>query len=118
MAPPEKIEIRSIIKFCQELGDTPSKTYEKIVATKGEHSVSRAVVFSWHKRFKEGTTSITDKDGRGRNKKTSQTLVTSIAEALNNDRRLTLRTLSAMFQISYGTTQSILTKDLQMRKVS
>jgi len=41
----DRLEIRSIIKFCQKLGDTPTATYEKIQVTKGKDSVSRALVF-------------------------------------------------------------------------
>jgi hypothetical protein len=36
----EKLEIRAIIKFCQQQGDTPSKTLEKIAATHGKLAVS------------------------------------------------------------------------------
>jgi transposase len=114
----ERLEIRAIIKFCQEEGETPSKTYKRILDIKGKASVSRTLVFDWHKRFREGMTEISDKEGRGRKTKITGTLVTSIAATLEKDRRLTVRALSSMFGISYGTVQSILTKDLKMRKVS
>jgi hypothetical protein len=94
------------------------KPYKRILDIKGEASVSRTLDFDWHKRFREGMTEILDKEGRGRKKKITETLVTSIAATLEKDRRLTVRALSAMFDTSYGTVQSILTKDLKMRKVS
>jgi hypothetical protein len=37
------------------------------------------VVFDWHKYFREGNTSITDKEGRERKKKVTTTLVTLVA---------------------------------------
>jgi len=58
----DRLEIRSIIKFCH----TPTATYEKIQVTKGKDSVSRALVFSWHKRFKDGEESIEDRERKGR----------------------------------------------------
>jgi hypothetical protein len=65
MASLERLEIRSIIKFCQEEGETPSKTYKRILGIKGKASVSRTLVFDWHKRFREGMTDI----GQGRTRK-------------------------------------------------
>ena len=117
MASTAKLEIRAIIKFCQQQGDTPSKMFEKIAATHGKNAVSRTVVFDWHKHFKEGNTSLTDKEGRGRKKKVTTTLVTLVANALESDRRLTVRAVMAKFDVSYGTMQTILTRDLKMRKV-
>ena len=103
----DRLEIRSIIKFCQKLGDTPTATYEKIQVTKGKDSVSRALVFSWHKRFKDGEESIEDREREGRKRKITATLVASIEQALQEDRRLTVRTLSDMFDISIGTIYTI-----------
>ena len=60
----EKLEIRAIVKFCQHMGDTPSSTFEKIKLTKGENSVSRSLVFSWHERLKDVEDEITDREGR------------------------------------------------------
>jgi transposase len=113
----EKLEIRAIVKFCQQMGDTPSATYEKIKLTKGNKSASRSLVFSWHKRFKDGQLEITDRKGRGRKREIDGTLVTSIASVLQKDRRYTVRELSAMFDVSIGSVYSILTKELNMRKV-
>jgi len=42
--------------------DTPSAIYEKIQVTKGKDSVSHALDFSWHKRFKDGEESIEDRE--------------------------------------------------------
>jgi transposase len=61
------------------------------------------VVFDWHKYFREGNTSITDKEGRGRKKKVTTTLVTLVANVLENDRRLAVKALMAKFDVSYGT---------------
>jgi len=93
----DRLEIRSIIKFCQKLGDTPSATYEKIQITKGKNSMSHALVFKWHKRLKDGEESIEDREREERKRKITATLVASIEQALQVDRRLTV--LSDMFGI-------------------
>jgi hypothetical protein len=46
MALLERLEIRAIIKFCQEEGETPSKTYKRILDIKGKASVSRTLVLT------------------------------------------------------------------------
>jgi len=60
MASTEKLETRSVIKFRQQQGDTPSKTLKESAATHRKHAVSRTVYFDWHTCFREGTTSINE----------------------------------------------------------
>ncbi|XP_052806297.1 protein GVQW3-like [Mya arenaria] len=117
MASSDRIEARAVIKFCSELWKTPTQTYKMIQTTSVKNSVSRSLVFEWHRRFRDGRESLEDDEGRGRKKKYGATLVTSIADALAKDRRLKVRTLSEMFDVGYGTIHRILTEDLQMSKV-
>jgi len=108
MASTEKLETQEVIKFCQQQGDTPSKTSKESAATHRKHAVSCTVFFDWHTCFREGTTSINDKKGRGRKKKVTLTLVTLMANALENDKLLTVKTLETKFDVSYGTMQTML----------
>lgn len=114
----ERHEIRTIIKFCHDLGKTPTETLKMIDSTQRKHSVSRALVFKWHQRFSNGQESVEDGTGRGRKKKCGKTAVTSIREAIEADRRLTVRALAERFDLGYGTVQRILTDELQLSKVS
>jgi len=50
----QKFEQRCAIKFCVKLGESSTVTYEKLQRAYGEHSLSRAQVFRWHKAFLEG----------------------------------------------------------------
>ena len=50
----QKFEHRCAIKFCVKLGESATATYEKLQRANGEHSLSRAQVFRWHKSFLEG----------------------------------------------------------------
>ena len=48
------------IKFSVKLGESATVTYEKFQRTCGEHSLSRAQVFRWHKSFLEGREQVED----------------------------------------------------------
>ena len=61
-----KKEIRSVIKFCALSGQTPADTLNQITKVYGDNSVCRTLVFDWHKRFREGRTSIKDNERSGR----------------------------------------------------
>ena len=62
MASTEKLETRAVIKFSQQQGDNYPKTLNENVTTQGKYAVSRTVYFDWHTCFREGTTSINDKE--------------------------------------------------------
>ena len=113
----EKLEIRAAIKFCQQLGDTPSVTYQKIKAAKGDHSASRALVFAWHKRFRDGEERIINKERESAQKKITTSLITSVEKSILEERRLTVRALAEIHDVSVGTVHKILTTELHMRKV-
>ena len=70
--------------------------------------MSRTVFFDWHTCFSEGTTSINDTEERGRKKKVTPTLVMLVANALENDKFLTVTPLETKFANSYGPMQTIL----------
>lgn len=109
--------MRANIKFCMELGKTPTETFKMMQRTPSNSSVKRALVFKWYKRFADGRDSLEDDEGRGRKTKISSDVVASVREALDSDRRLTVRTLSAMIGVSVGTIYTILTEHLKMSKV-
>ena len=50
----QKCEQRCAIKFFVKLQESATVTYEKLQRACGEHSLSRAQVFRWHKSFLEG----------------------------------------------------------------
>ena len=55
-----------IIKFCADLGKTPTETLKLLRTTRRNISVSRALVFKWHRRFKDGRQDIEDDERQGR----------------------------------------------------
>ena len=66
--------------------------------------MNRACVFEWHKRFKEGRESVRD-DERCRRSKEVRTLelIGQIKNFMDKDRRVSIETISAQFDVSVGT---------------
>jgi len=62
----QKLEQRCDIKFCVKLGKSATMTYGKLQRAYGEHSLSRAQVFRWHKSFLEGREQVEDDPRAGR----------------------------------------------------
>ena len=87
----QKFEQSCAIKFCVKLGKSATVTYEKLQRVYGEHSLSRAQVFRWHKSFLEGREHVEDKPHAGR-PSTSKTddNVERVRSLVRSDRRLTL----------------------------
>ena len=113
----DRLEFRTIIKFCHDFGQTPSQTLKLIEKTKRDKPVSRALVLKLHRRFSEGQGSFEEREGRGRKKRYCVSTVTAIRDALDVDRRLTVRELAERFNIGYGTVHRILMEKLHMSKV-
>ena len=68
MSSSDRLEIRMIIKFCHDLGKTPTQTLKMIEQMKRELLVSRALVFIWHRRFADGQDSLEEQEGCARKK--------------------------------------------------
>ena len=62
----QKFEQHCAIKFCVKLGDSAAVTYERLQRAYGEHSLSGAQVFRWHKFFLEGREQVEDEPRAGR----------------------------------------------------
>jgi len=62
----QKFEQRCATKFCAKLGKSATVTYEKLQRAYGEHSLSRAQVFRWHKSFLDGRDLVKDGPCAGR----------------------------------------------------
>jgi hypothetical protein len=58
------LEQRCAIKFCVKLNENATETYEKLRRAYGEHALSRAQIFRWHKAFLDGRGHKAFLDGR------------------------------------------------------
>src|SRR5215469_14297065 len=114
----ERFEQYCAITFCVKLGESATVTYEKLQRAYGEHSLSRAQVFRWHKSLLEGREQVEDEPCTGR-PSTSKTddNVERVRSLVRSDHRLTLRMISSELNLDRFTIHQILTQDLGMRKV-
>ena len=64
----DTLEERYPIKFCFKLGKNAIETDGMLQTAFGASSMSRASVFEWHKRFKEGRESLRDDERCARSK--------------------------------------------------
>ena len=80
--------------------------------------MNRASVFEQHKRFKEGRDSVRD-DGRYVKSKEVRTLelIGQIKNFMDKDRRVSIETISAQFDVSVGTVHTNIREELKMRKI-
>ena len=58
----QRINLKSFIK----LKKTPTKSLKMLQETCGDQAMSRARVFEWHRRFREGEEDVEDKPRSGR----------------------------------------------------
>ena len=66
------LEEQYAIKFCFKLGKNATETYGMLQTTFGASGMNRALVFEWHKRFKESTESVRDDERCGRSKEVNR----------------------------------------------
>ena len=80
--------------------------------------MNRVSVFEWHKRFKEGRESVRDDERCGRSKEVrTPELIGQIKNFMDKDRRVSIETISAQFDVRVGTVHTIIREELKMRKI-
>ncbi|KAF2879594.1 hypothetical protein ILUMI_26576, partial [Ignelater luminosus] len=82
----------------------------------GDDVVTLKTVYKYYERFESGNVSV-EEEQRSSTSKTDEN-VQKIAKMVHANRRLTIRELADELNISYGSVQSILTDNLQTRRVS
>ena len=115
----DTLEERYAIKFCFKLGKNTTETYGMLQTAFGASCMNLASVFEWHKRFKEGRESVRDDERCGRSKEVNTPeLIGQIMNFMDKDRRVSIETISAQFDVSVGTVHTIIREELNMRKIS
>ena len=64
----DTLEERYAIKLCFKLGKNGTETYGMLQTAFGASCMNQALVFKWHKTFKEGRESVRDDEWCGRSK--------------------------------------------------
>ena len=89
------VELRESIKFCVELDQIPSDTLKMLQSSSMTKECSRALVFMWHRRFREGKCSLEDDNRCGRQSKMKCSISEKTKDMVYSDRQHTLRNLAS-----------------------
>ncbi|XP_065384815.1 protein GVQW3 isoform X2 [Macaca fascicularis] len=113
------LEQRISIKFCVKLNKSASETHHLLKEAYGEEVMSRARVFDWHKRFKEGREDVRDdaRSGRPVTHRTDDN-IQKVKDLVCSNRQLTVRMMAEELNLDKETVRLILKENLNMRKVS
>ena len=116
--PAETLEERYEIRFCFKLEKDATETYGMLQTAFGASCMNRASVFVWYKRFKEGRESVRDDERCGRRKEVrTPELIGQIKNFMDNNRRVSIETINAQFDVSVGTVHTIIREKLKMRMI-
>ena len=109
---------RANLKFLAKFGKTPSESFTMLQQVYGEETMSRTPAFEWHKRLKEGQEEVEDDPWSGR-PSTSRTAdnIKRMKQMVRAYRRLTVWMIAEELSINKDTVWSIITENLEMRKV-
>ena len=106
------------IKFCFKLGKNATEMYGMLQNAFGASCRNGASIFEWHKRFKEGRESVSDDERCGRSKEVrTPELIGQIKNFMDKDRRVSIETISAQFDVSVGSVHTIIREELKMWKI-
>lgn len=113
------LEQRISIKFCVKLNKSASETHHLLKEAYGDEVMSRARIFDWHKRFKEGREDVRDdaRSGRPVTHRTDEN-IQKVKNLVCSNRQLTVRMMAEELNLDKETVRLILKENLNMRKVS
>ena len=84
----------------------------------GRSCMNQASVFEWHKKFKKGRESVRDDERCGRSKEVrTPELIGQIKNFMDKDRRVSIETISAQFDVSVGMVHTVICEELKMQKI-
>ena len=79
--------------------------------------MNRAPAFEWHKRFKKGRESVRDDERCGRSKEVrTPQLIGQIKNFMDKERRVSIETINAQFDVSVGTVHTLIHEELKTRR--
>jgi histone-lysine N-methyltransferase SETMAR len=115
----EKEQYRSVIRFLYLDGKTCEEIKERLVAVYKDHAPSMTTIRYWFNEFKRGRTSVLDEERPGRPiEVTTDDMVDKIHDIVLADRRVKIREIVEMLNISYERVWHILHEHLGMKKLS
>jgi len=114
----EDIEQRYGIKFCVKLNKSATQTFDSLTEDYGDATLSRTMVFKWHRAFKEGRANVKNDPRSGRPiSSTNDQNVEVVRTVMAKDRRLSVRTIAEETGLDKNAVHIILTEHLYMQKI-
>ena len=114
----QRREHRSIIKYLDLEGQSPSNIHERMTAVYGDSAPSRTMIFEWARHFKNRQLNIEDSPSSGRTvSATGERTIRAVEDLVIGDRRITIQATVEILSISNGTVHGILRDHLHMTKV-
>jgi histone-lysine N-methyltransferase SETMAR len=110
------IEYRSVIRFFVLQQKTSSEIHELLQSTYQKDAPSLSTVKNWVNAFRGGRTSVFDDDREGRPQEISDNVDEKLLKTVQEERRISIRTLSTALNISVGSVHARL-KALGVRKL-
>jgi transposase len=113
-----QVERQENVKFCQNLGESASETFQMLKQAYGEEALGRSAVFKWHRRFAQGRDSLEDDEHTGRPRAVRTELkIQEVASLVRANRSQTVDEIAAAAGISRGTCHKVLS-DLNISRVT
>jgi len=104
------------VKELNKLNKTAAETHQMLKEAFGEQALSQARTFEWFKHCKNGQESVEDHTHSVRlSKCTTPEMIANVREVILEDRRQTIHVVCNRVGLSYGSCQSILVGELNMR---
>ena len=112
------LEVLSVIRFLYAKHKTPTEIVREISEVYGSNAISRKQISVWCKKFDEGVTSVTDMPRSGRpNTERVDRNIERLEKLIYSDRRLKIREIAEMLDLSRSTVHRITHEDLKFKKV-
>ena len=106
----DTLEKRYAIKFCFKLGKKATETYGMLHLAWIEHQFLSGI--------RDSRKAVRDDERHGRSKEVNTPeLIGQIKNFMDKDRRVSIETISAQFDVSVGTLHTIIREELKMRKI-
>ena len=114
-----KLEVLGVLRFLHAKGKKTFEIYEELVATYGVNVMTKCRVYQWCQLFKSGRTSLEDDDRVGRPQTSKSDNNAQRVDALvREDRRLKVREMASILELSKTTVHRLVHDTLGYRKVS
>jgi len=111
-------EVRAVIRFLNAKHVSPSNIHTQLVQVYGENVISKCNVYEWCKKFSKGRDNIFDepRSGRPRHSTTDENIV-KVDGMIQQDRRVRIRTIAAVLDISKSRVYDIVHDKLGYHKI-